>query len=102
MALIKSKTISWNPSSSSDVVSYNVRCKVNDGEPFSYSDEAISVNSPSIVAPDDFPAGTFEVETDYLVGVSAVDDMGNESDITELASPFDFMPPQPITGLKIS
>lgn len=102
MAFIKTKTISWNASTSGDVVGYNVRYKVDNGTPFSYSDSYIQTSTPSVVAPDDFPSGTFSEDTDYLIGVSAVDDMGNESDIVEIISPFDFSPPLPPTGLTVS
>ena len=55
-----------------------------------------------MVAPDDFPAGAFDAEGDYRLGVGALDEMGNESDIVEIVHPFDLVPPQPVTGLSVS
>lgn len=102
MARIKPKTISWNPSESQDVVAYRVYAKPDDGALFGYDAQHIETAEVIIYAPDDFPEGTFETEGDYLIGVSAVDDAGNESDITEVAHPFDLNPPKPVTGLAVS
>lgn len=102
MAYINSKNISWNPSTSDDVVGYRVRYKVADGNPIVYTDPYLVVGNTLVVAPNDFPSGTFDNDTDYTLGVSAVDDMGNESDIIELDTPLDFVPPQPPTGLTVS
>lgn len=105
MAKVKAKTISWNPSPSSDVVDYYVRYKqvLDDSTVIAYNDPFISTGgNNSITAPVDFPAGTFIAETDYIIGVSAVDDQGNESDIREISHPFDFVPPEPVTGLTVS
>jgi hypothetical protein len=99
---IESKTISWKPSTSSDVAKYRVRCKPDDGSGFAYGDAFVETTNTQIVAPDDFPDGTFSSEGSYLVGVSAVDDQGNESDIAEITHPFDFVPPKPPTGLSVS
>lgn len=102
MAKIKPKTISWNPSESDDVAGYRVYHKPADGNPFDYGDPFVETPANEITAPDDFPEGAFSAETEYLIGVSAVDDMGNESDIAEVSSPFDFIPPEPPTGLSVS
>ncbi len=102
MSKVKTKTISWEPSTSSDVTKYRVRWKLNDGTSFGYNAEFIETSNLSVRAPDDFPEGNFTEEDEYLIGVSAVDDQGNESDIQEITAPFDFVPPNPPTGLSVS
>jgi hypothetical protein len=102
MAKIKSKTISWNPSVSDDVVEYKVYYKLDDGAPIEYSTDFISTTVPEVTAPGDFPEGTFDTEGDYRIGVGVVDDVGNESDIVEVVHPFDVNPPEPVTGLSVS
>lgn len=101
MPKINTKTISWNESESADVVSYKVYYKMDDGQPFGYNDSNIESQETKVLTPDDFPEGAFSEEGDYLIGVSAVDDAGNESDIMEVSHPFDFVPPEPVTGLNV-
>jgi hypothetical protein len=102
MARVEPKTISWNPSESSDVEKYRVYYKADDSSSFQYTDPYIETTETQVTAPDDFPDGTFSQEGDYLIGVSALDAMGNESDITEVVHPFDLVPPMAPTGLSVS
>ena len=102
MARIQSKTISWNPSESADVAGYRVYYKPEDGDAIGYGDPYIETSDSQVVAPDDFPEGTFDTEGDYRIGIGALDAMGNESDIVEIIHPFDLSPPLPVTGLSVS
>lgn len=102
MAKIEPKTISWNPSESTDVTGYKVYYKPDDGNPFGYDAPRIETQATEVQAPHDFPADAFSEEGDYLIGVSAVDGAGNESDITEVTHPFDLTPPEAPTGLSVS
>lgn len=105
MAKIKSRKISWDKSEADDIAGYKVYYKPDDGGSFNYDDPSISVDDPdktSVVVPDDFPEDAFPEDGDYLIGVSAFDDIGNEADIVDVSAPFDFTPPEPITGLKVS
>lgn len=102
MSRINSKTISWNPSSSSDVQAYRVYYKPDDGTAIQYTDPYIETPDSQVLAPDDFPSDAFDVDGDYRIGVGALDDMGNESDIEEGVYPFDLTPPSPVTGLSVS
>lgn len=102
MARIQSKTISWNPSASADVAGYRVYYKPDDGNAIQYGDPYIETPDAQVAAPDDFPAGAFDAEGDYRIGIGALDEMGNESDIVEIVHPFDLIPPQPVTGLSVS
>lgn len=102
MARTASKTISWNPSSSPDVQSYRVYYKPDDGSAVQYNDPYIETQDSQVIAPDDFPSGAFNTDGDYRIGIGALDDMGNESDITEITHPFDLTPPDPVTGLAVS
>lgn len=52
-----------------------------------------------VIAPDDFPAGTFDQEGDYFIWITAFDEVGNESDPLALSARFDFIPPPaPLNG----
>lgn len=100
MARIKSKTIRWNPSPDEDVVGYNVY--VLQGETAQpYDGTVVTTSSTEIKVPDDFPEETFDKEGKYVIQISAVDDMGNESDTVQTVAEFDFVPPLSPSGLEI-
>lgn len=99
MARIKTKTIHWDPSPDSDVTIYRVYYAK--GSAVDYTNPFIETANTEVVAPNDFPADTFDEDTDYTIGVTAVDNQGNESDMVVLSHPFDFIPPQPVDGLQI-
>ena len=103
MARIESKTISWNPSEAEDVAGYRVYYKpAAEEDSIQYGDPFIETTDAQVMAPDDFPDGSFSEEGDYLVGVSALDEAGNESDIAEVVHPFDLTAPPMPTGLSVS
>lgn len=90
MARIMLKEIWWNGVDGAS--GYNVYIAKEPGS-FSYNLEHIQTEETRVVAPDDFPPGTFDVETDYYIWITAVDAQGNESDPLQLTHPFDFVPP---------
>ena len=98
--LIKKTEIYWDAVQAADLTGYKIYWGAS-GSQHSYTGPAISVpaNQTSVVAPDAFPAGTFEPEGNYNVWVTAVDTQGNESSPLALASRFDFTPPPaPLSG----
>lgn len=96
MAKIAKKEIYWLPVEGADVMGYRVYA-VAQGTPFSYALPFIGSVDASVVAPDDFPAGTFDADITYDIFITAVDDVGNESDPLALSAPFDFVAPNPPT-----
>ncbi len=99
MAKIKTKTIRWNPSPDSDVAVYRVYYAK--GSAVDYTNPFIETTNTEVIAPNDFPADAFDEDVDYTVGVTAVDDQGNESDMVVLSHPFDFIPPSAVSGLVV-
>lgn len=94
MPRIQEKEIYWSSVEGSDVVGYRVYT-AESTIAFSYTLPYITTTSISVIAPTDFPSGTFDIETDYNIWITAIDDAGNESDPLALTSPFDFLPPNP-------
>lgn len=94
MAEIRKKRVRWTAAPDADVVSHRVRVGL-EGAALDYGSPYVQVDMPetSIILPDSFPAGTFDLDQNYTLGISAVDDVGNEGDIVEVASPFDFVAP---------
>jgi len=99
MAKAKGKKLSWTASTDTDVVSYNVYCAF--GNTVSYEDAVAIV--PSSQTEYALP-GAFNMQNpgDYTLAVSAVDSVGNESDLsTSTTSFFDFSVPTAPTNLRI-
>ena len=102
MAKILQRTISWDPSPATDVVGYNLYWAVGADAVVDYlSDHANVGNKTNVVIPDDvaeFPL----VEDVMSLGVTAFDDIGNESDMTSVQNvPFDFVAPDAPTNLVV-
>lgn len=103
MAKIIKKTISWTASTASDVVSHKVyTAKEVDGVSYNSPNVEVPMPDTQIILPDAFPSGTFGEDTNYLIGITAVDDVGNESDMVEVSAPFDFIAPDAPTGVTVS
>jgi hypothetical protein len=103
MAKIIKRKIWWNPVEGEDVVNYKVYTALQ-GTDFTYDLPAIQVEATitEVLAPEDFPEGTFDIDTNYNVWITAVDDVGNESDPLELNAPFDFVAPSSPSGGGVS
>jgi len=91
MAKVIKRRISWTASDSPDVVKYRVYWEAAPNIP-SYSSPHVEVTKNELIIPDEVPDFPTQ-EGDYVIGVSAVDDVGNESDISTVTAPFDFTAP---------
>lgn len=102
MAYIKPKTLRWGASPDPDVVGYKLRWALP-ADPIEY-DPAINPGFDlGLVTSVALPvAGMPSIDGDIKLGLTAIDDVGNESDPAEGVFPFDFSPPAPPTGLFIS
>lgn len=101
MAKVKNYQITWTKSASVDVVGYKVYYVpeldlLNYGSPNVAVGDVNSVNIPADVP--DFPL----IDGVYKIGLSAVDDVGNESDIAEKTVPFDLVAPDAPTDLAVT
>ena len=103
MARVKKKRVSWTPAPDADIVKHRVYVSQADMNLDILTDSFIELDIPtaSVLLPDDFPAGTFVGEGNFTVGVSAIDDVGNEGDVAIVASPFDFIAPGVPTNLIV-
>ncbi len=102
MAKIKKRTISWGASTAADVTGYKLYWAVGINAPVDYLSSFADVgNKTSVVIPDgvlNFPL----VDDQMSLGVTAYDDIGNESDMTVLKNvPFDFVAPDAPTNLAV-
>jgi len=99
MAKIIGKKIKWVASSAADLVAHNLYvCK--DTETLTYDTQHVTVNMPAV---EYILPGIFSITTEgtFKIGLTAVDDMGNESDMVNIASPFDFIAPSAPSGLQV-
>ncbi|MFX0194559.1 MAG: hypothetical protein ACFFCW_00430 [Candidatus Hodarchaeota archaeon] len=103
MATVKKKRIKWTPASDPDIVAHWVFV-VPEGQAIDPAlTPYVQVDMPmaEILAPDDFPSDTFAGDQNYEVGICAVDDVGNLSDLTVVPSPFDFIAPGAPTNIIV-
>jgi hypothetical protein len=105
MARVASKTFFWTESAAADVVGYRVYVEP-EGTPVSYNSPFVEAGAVTEVDLGELANGGFaplvDAEGNFNLGVSAVDSIGNESDIVVLPSvPLDFVPPAPPTALGV-
>ncbi|MBE3137673.1 MAG: hypothetical protein IMZ43_09850 [Thermoplasmata archaeon] len=101
MAYIKPKTMMWGASPDPDVVSYVVRWAI----PPVVIDYDPTINSGTDVGKVSsvkLPlSGMPDIDGELTIGITAKDDVGNESDPAEGTFPFDFKAPAAPTDLAI-
>jgi hypothetical protein len=99
MARMKKRALSWQTSRSSQVVGYKFYWSF--GSAVDYDSTCVELgNITQIVLPDDvasFVPNSGPVE----FGVTAVDELGNESDMAILKAPYQFSVPEPPANLKL-
>jgi hypothetical protein len=92
MAKVRKRRVRWNVSNGSEPVTYKLYWAVGGG--VSYSSENSEVGSVTeIVLPDDAPSFPL-VDGEIELGVTAVNEIGNESDMAKFSVPFEFAVPQ--------
>jgi hypothetical protein len=92
MAKIKKRKLRWKPSGSPQVIGYKLYWSEEDG--VSYDSPSIDLgNVTEIVLPDDIPEFS-AVRGPVELGIAAVDEVGNESDLSVLSAPYQFNAPQ--------
>jgi hypothetical protein len=91
MAKLRKTRIRWNPSATSNVEGYKLYWAVGGG--VNYDSDSVQLgNATEVILPDNvtlFPI----VADDIQLGITAVNEMGNESDMTRLTFPFNFTAP---------
>ncbi|CAB5089588.1 hypothetical protein D3OALGA1CA_815 [Olavius algarvensis associated proteobacterium Delta 3] len=99
MAKMKKRILRWRGSNSPQVIGYKLYWSQG-GEVTYGSSHANLGNVTEILLPDgveSFSMGQGPVE----FGVTAVDELGNESDMTTVMAPYQFSVPEPPMDLKI-
>ncbi len=92
MAKIKKRRLKWTASSSAQVVGYKLYWSEN-GE-VNYDSKCVTLgNITEIILPDDVDSFT-PASGPVVFGITAVDELGNESDMTTLVAPYQFNVPQ--------
>ena len=99
MAKIKKRTLRWNASPSTQVVGYKLYWSEDGG--VSYNSNSVKVgNVTEVVLPEDVKA-LADVDGPVEIGIAAIDEVGNESDLITLKMPFQFKVPQAPTDLRL-
>ena len=91
MAKLRKTRIRWNPSATSNLEDYKLYWTV--GGVVNYDSDSVQLgNATEVILPDNvtsFPLVTDDIQ----LGITAVNEMGNESDMTILTFPFNFTAP---------
>lgn len=99
MAKIKKRRLCWKASASSQVVGYKLYWSENNVPDYNSNCEMLG-NVTEVILPDGVPS--FEPKAGPITfGVTAVDELGNESDMVLLAVPYQFNVPKAPGGLNL-
>ena len=99
MAKMKKRRLSWKASNSSQVVGYKLYWSVGGGVGYHSSCARLN-NVTEIVLPDDVDSFT-PANGPIEFGITAIDELGNESDMVTLFAPYQFSVPEAPQGLKM-
>jgi hypothetical protein len=99
MGKIRQKKIRWESSASSEVVSYKLYWS-EDGE-VNYNSKSVEVgNVTEVILPNGVPSFPL-LKGKIILGISAVNEAGNESDITKTTAELNFIVPDGPKRLRI-
>ena len=99
MAKMKKRRLSWKASNSSQVVGYKLYWSAGGG--VGYHSSCVRLNNVTeIVLPDDVASFT-PANGPIEFGITAIDELGNESDMATLFAPYQFSVPEAPQGLKM-
>jgi len=99
MGRIKKRRICWEPSMSDDVVKYRLYWS-EDGV-VDYASKSVDVgNVTEVVIPDDIPSFP-RIKGDVALGIAAVNEGGNESDMAKMTAKINFIVPDAPTNLVV-
>jgi len=99
MAKIRKRKLRWTKSSSPQIVGYKLYWSEN--EEVNYDSECVKLgNVTEIVLPDD--VSSFKSNGGLIeFGITAIDEIGNESDMVTLRAPYQFTVPEAPTELYL-
>ena len=99
MAKVKKRRLVWKPSTSSNIIGYKLYW-AEEGKVDYDSACALIGNVAEVVLPEQVPSFPM-VKGPLELGVTAVNEIGNESDMMILDTPFQFSVPDPPTNPRI-
>ena len=99
MAKVKKRRLLWEPSTSSNVIGYKLYW-AEEGEVTYDSPCAMIGNVAEVVLPDQVPSFPI-VKGSIELGITAVNEIGNESDMMIFATPFQFSVPDAPTSPRL-
>jgi hypothetical protein len=99
VAKIKKRKLRWQTSASLGVVGYKLYWAEEGGVNYD-SESAMLGNVGEVVLPGDIPSFP-QVKGPIEIGITAVNEIGNESDMTKIAFPFQFAVPDPPANLTL-
>ncbi len=99
MGKVKRERLIWDRSLSDKVTKYRVYWSKDGGIDYD-SDYAEVGNVAQVMLPDDIPSFP-SVADEMELGVSAISEAGNESEITKIVVSVDFTVPEPPRNLKL-
>jgi hypothetical protein len=99
MGKIRRKKIRWEPSASSGIVAYKLYW--SEDEELNYDSKSVEVgNVTEIILPSDIPSFP-PLKGRITLGISAVNEAGNESDLTKMTVELDFIVPDAPRSVRI-
>ena len=97
MAKIRKYKLSWEASDSKNVIGYKLYW--SKGKEVNYDSEYMDlINLTEIILPDDVPFS----DSPIMLGITAIDRYGNESDITAIPEPYQSQVPKAPVGLSLT
>ncbi|MBN2033014.1 MAG: hypothetical protein JW836_07035 [Deltaproteobacteria bacterium] len=99
MAKIKQRRVRWEPSTSHTVIGYKLYWS-QQGDIGYNSDCAFIGNVTDVILPEQVPSFPL-VSGSIELGITAVNEIGNESDLVSLLVPFQFSVPDPPSSLSM-
>lgn len=103
MARVKAKKLRWNVEGlEADIVAHYVYWSLTGAIDQDNSDYVrVEMPKDHLIFPDEVPELPADVDQEVAIAVTAVDDVGNESDLVGLTVPFDFTAPAAPTGVVV-
>ena len=99
MGRVKKRRICWEPSMSDDVATY--RLYWSEEGAVDYASKSVDVgNVTEVVIPDGIPSFP-RIKGDVALGIAAVNDAGNESDMAKMSAKINFLVPEAPTNLVV-
>jgi len=99
MAKIKKRRLVWEPSKSSSVICYKLYW-AEEGEPSYNSPYTMIGNVTEVLLPEQVPSFPI-MKGSIQLGLTAINEIGNESDMIILPAPFQFSVPEAPTNPRL-